>query len=93
MAVRREAGVAVDDHQIEVTGRVGEESGEAGSGPAFDLVDVGGDVAPPGLASHLGSEPCDLALQPAATSVTGGFPGVDGDSPHGASFLVQRVRA
>ncbi len=85
MVVRREAAVAVDDHQVQATGRVGEESAEAGNGPAGGLVDVGGDVMPARLAGHLGYESGDLALQ-CVPAASGCLSGVDRSAPHGSSF-------
>ena len=76
-----------------MTGRVGEESGEAGAGTAGGLVGVGGDVAPAGLAGHLTDKVLHLVIEANPASSTSDLVGVDGDSPHGGSFLVQHVRA
>jgi hypothetical protein len=53
------------------------------------LVGVGRDVLPVALSGELGSELAYLSVQPAAACTTGGFSGVDGNSPHGVSSLAR----
>jgi hypothetical protein len=44
-------------------------------------------MLPVALSGKLGSELAYLSVQPATACTTGGFSGVDGNSPHGVSSL------
>jgi hypothetical protein len=44
-------------------------------------------MLPAALSGELGSELTYLSVQPAPACTTGGFSGVDGNSPHGVSSL------
>jgi hypothetical protein len=92
--VGRDSSVTVDDHDIEAGRCVGQQSGQ--SRPVIPdtldtrpLVGVGRDMLPVALSGELGSELAYLSVQPAPACTTGGFSGVDGNSPHGVSSLAR----
>ncbi len=76
---------------IEAGRCVGQQSAQSRPVPpdTRPLVGVGRDMLPVALSGKLGSELAYLSVQPATACTTGGFSGVDGNSPHGVSSLAR----